>query len=241
MRFVIDIPDAFLSHWNEDRFKDSLMRLNADAHLLAGNYEQETVTMLIKAFQAATPLAEQNTEPNARSVGTDITVGDIVYADGVYGIVTRRYVVGADEEPFCGVLHARGVFSTNAARNLRKTGKCYPQLSEILDACRSLRLHDNAESTQSSTQNQRRLCDVPDINVGDIVRVDRVYGIATRCCEHRTDTEPYCGVLCENGNFIATDIRGVYNTGRHKPELAVILNALLDLDCERNQLKEEHV
>ena len=50
MRFIIDIPDAFLAHWNEDRFKDSLMRLNADAHLLAGNYEQETAEMLIKAF-----------------------------------------------------------------------------------------------------------------------------------------------------------------------------------------------
>lgn len=35
--------------------EDSLHRLSADAHLLAGNYEQETAKMLIKAFKNAEP------------------------------------------------------------------------------------------------------------------------------------------------------------------------------------------
>lgn len=53
MRIEIEIPNEFEEHFNQDRFEDTLCRLNADAHLLAGNYEQETITMLIKAFKSA--------------------------------------------------------------------------------------------------------------------------------------------------------------------------------------------
>lgn len=55
MKLTIDIPDEFVTHYEFDGFEDSLHRLSADAHLLAGNYEQETAKMLIKAFQNATP------------------------------------------------------------------------------------------------------------------------------------------------------------------------------------------
>lgn len=50
MKLLIDIPKEFENHFNKDRFKDSLHRLRADAHLLAGKYEQETAIMLISAF-----------------------------------------------------------------------------------------------------------------------------------------------------------------------------------------------
>lgn len=53
MRFLINIPDEFEWHFQNDRFKDSLNRLSADAHLLAGNYEREFVTMLIESFKNA--------------------------------------------------------------------------------------------------------------------------------------------------------------------------------------------
>lgn len=53
MRIAIDIPPEFTEHFNTDRFEDSLHRLSADAHLLAGNYEQEVAVMLIKAFRTA--------------------------------------------------------------------------------------------------------------------------------------------------------------------------------------------
>lgn len=53
MKVLIEIPKEFENHFREDRFEDSLHRLNADAHCLAGNYEQETLTMLIKAFKNA--------------------------------------------------------------------------------------------------------------------------------------------------------------------------------------------
>lgn len=51
MKIIIEIPKEFETHFLEDRFKDSLFRLKADAKFLAGNYERETVEMLIKAFQ----------------------------------------------------------------------------------------------------------------------------------------------------------------------------------------------
>ena len=53
MKITINIPKEFEDHFNKDRFEDSLHRLSADAHLLAGNYEQETVKMLIHAFKNA--------------------------------------------------------------------------------------------------------------------------------------------------------------------------------------------
>ena len=53
MKVEIEIPKEFVKHFLSDRFKDSLLRLSADAHLIAGLYEQELVEMLIKAFQEA--------------------------------------------------------------------------------------------------------------------------------------------------------------------------------------------
>lgn len=53
MKVLINIPKEFEEHFNTDRFEDSLHRLSADAHLLAGNYEQETARMLRQAFQSA--------------------------------------------------------------------------------------------------------------------------------------------------------------------------------------------
>lgn len=51
MKIEVEIPKEFEEHFNQDRFEDALRRLNADAHLLAGNYEQETAEMLIEAFK----------------------------------------------------------------------------------------------------------------------------------------------------------------------------------------------
>lgn len=50
---TIKVPKEFESHWNRDRFKESLERLSFDANELAGNYERELVDMLIKSFQEA--------------------------------------------------------------------------------------------------------------------------------------------------------------------------------------------
>ena len=47
----LEIPDAFINHFNEDRFKDSLFRLYDDANFLAGRYEKELAAMLAKSFQ----------------------------------------------------------------------------------------------------------------------------------------------------------------------------------------------
>ena len=53
MRLLIDIPKEFEQHFQADRFEDSLHRLRADVHLMAGLYEQETAEMLIDAFKNA--------------------------------------------------------------------------------------------------------------------------------------------------------------------------------------------
>lgn len=50
MKIEIEIPVEFEEHFNQDKFEDTLRRLSADAHLLAGRYEQEIAIMLIKAF-----------------------------------------------------------------------------------------------------------------------------------------------------------------------------------------------
>ena len=53
MKVIIDIPADFEKEWNKDRFRETLRRLIADAHIMAGNYEKETATMLIDIFQDA--------------------------------------------------------------------------------------------------------------------------------------------------------------------------------------------
>ena len=53
MKIIINIPEDFEQEFQTDRFESSLYRLSGDAHLLAGNYEKETATMLIYAFKTA--------------------------------------------------------------------------------------------------------------------------------------------------------------------------------------------
>lgn len=53
MRIEIEIPKEFEWHFTKDRFEDSLHRLRTDIHCLAGNYEMETLDMLIEAFKNA--------------------------------------------------------------------------------------------------------------------------------------------------------------------------------------------
>ena len=55
MRIEIEIPKEFEKHFNQDKFKDSLERIehsleNGDC-LCAGRYEYETIEMLEKAFE----------------------------------------------------------------------------------------------------------------------------------------------------------------------------------------------
>ena len=49
----IQLPEEFKEHFKRDAFNDSLNRLKADAHCLAGNYEKELITALIDAFADA--------------------------------------------------------------------------------------------------------------------------------------------------------------------------------------------
>lgn len=60
MKVVIDIPKEFESHFEFDRFADSLARVASDIEALgfkmSGRYERETITMIRKAFENATLL-----------------------------------------------------------------------------------------------------------------------------------------------------------------------------------------
>lgn len=56
LKIEITIPIEFEYDYYSDRFEDALCRLISDAHLLAGNYEQETAKMLAKALKEARPV-----------------------------------------------------------------------------------------------------------------------------------------------------------------------------------------
>ena len=67
MKIVIDIPTEFEDHFNSDRFEDSLTRVASDIEsfgLLAGRYEQETITMLKEAIKNGTPLLQGDRRMN---------------------------------------------------------------------------------------------------------------------------------------------------------------------------------
>lgn len=69
MRLLINIPKEFEQHFQADRFEDSLHRLSADAHLLAGNYEQETAKMLRNALKSAVIV-----QPHGRLIDADALI-----------------------------------------------------------------------------------------------------------------------------------------------------------------------
>lgn len=53
MKITIEIPSEYEAEFEKDKFEDTLQRMKADAHCLAGNYEKETINMLIEAFKNA--------------------------------------------------------------------------------------------------------------------------------------------------------------------------------------------
>lgn len=60
MKITLDIPKEFEQHFNEDKFKDSLLRLKADTNYglehdetISGIYEIELLDMLVVAFEKA--------------------------------------------------------------------------------------------------------------------------------------------------------------------------------------------
>ena len=58
-KIVIEIPKEFESEFSLDRFKGTFKRALADEHCLVGNYEIETMEMLIIAFKNAEILKEE--------------------------------------------------------------------------------------------------------------------------------------------------------------------------------------
>lgn len=78
MELIVDIPDEFLQHFEQDRFADSLRRLQADAHCLAGKYEQELCDMLVNSLETAQILVDGYAPPPsgcANDVGRECTSG----------------------------------------------------------------------------------------------------------------------------------------------------------------------
>ena len=98
----IQIPKEFEEHFRKDRFEDSLHRLSADAHLLAGLYEQETAEMLIEAFKGAIPIPD-----HGRLIDADALMEHLVFIpfDGgnlpaIYASYVRNAptIIPADKE-----------------------------------------------------------------------------------------------------------------------------------------------
>lgn len=61
MKLAINIPREFENHFLNDKFKDSLLRLNIDCRsgCLSGLYEIELLQMLVKAFEESEVLEDE--------------------------------------------------------------------------------------------------------------------------------------------------------------------------------------
>ena len=112
MRIELEIPKEFEENFLADRFEEGLFRLSADANLLAGNYERETATMLIKALSNAKIVDGEKWIPchKRKPIGREdvlikfwknICTGHYVKKIGCWAIKTTEgsyCVVGEDEE-----------------------------------------------------------------------------------------------------------------------------------------------
>lgn len=84
MKLLIEIPKEFERHFETDRFADSLQRLRADAHMLAGRYERETATMLIQALKHAISTAHVIAvvdQPHGRLIDATTLLNDLECRD----------------------------------------------------------------------------------------------------------------------------------------------------------------
>lgn len=108
MKIALDIPKEFEEHFNNDRFEDSLHRLCADAHLLAGNYEQETAIMLFKALKNAKEVVrckdcQYSRKPDRTNMEENLACDGVLICfagfDYVYPSYNREIFVS--EDSFC--------------------------------------------------------------------------------------------------------------------------------------------
>lgn len=53
MKITIEIPFEFEGEFEYDKFENTFQRVLSDVHCLAGNYEKETINMLMEAFKNA--------------------------------------------------------------------------------------------------------------------------------------------------------------------------------------------
>ena len=70
MKVTFEIPAEYEKEWNKDRFAESFLRLRADCHAMAGNYEMETLEMLTVAFHNAQ--VEEDDNPFATTLQIDL-------------------------------------------------------------------------------------------------------------------------------------------------------------------------
>lgn len=102
MQIIIDIPKEFEEHFKVDRFEDSLVRIESDIEsfgLLAGRYEQETITMLREAIKNGTPLPKgcgRLIDANNITFSEFFDAGD--YAQAMRGIYNAPTIIEAEGE-----------------------------------------------------------------------------------------------------------------------------------------------
>lgn len=95
MKITINIPEVFIAHWEMDRFKDSLLRMKADAEsceMWSENYEAELCEMLITAFQEA-----KEVPPRRRLIDADALTDNWYYASAAFRPDDVRKVVCLDD------------------------------------------------------------------------------------------------------------------------------------------------
>lgn len=99
LNLEISIPNEFVDNFYEDKFEDALHRLSADAHLIAGNYEQEVAKMLWMALKEARPVYPKP----ICEVCENLEDGDVLYRSVDYdGGVCYEYIYDVHYCPRCG-------------------------------------------------------------------------------------------------------------------------------------------
>lgn len=83
MELLIKIPKEFEQHFKQDAFEDSLHRLSADAHLIAGIYEQETAKMLRDVFKSAVPVPPHGRLGDLDELKTAFPCGESIRTESV--------------------------------------------------------------------------------------------------------------------------------------------------------------
>ena len=107
MKILLEIPKEFETQFKINRFEVTLLRLIKDAHLIAGDYEEEVAFMLIDAFRNAEKILEGKEEYIKQLIKKDTPLpvyldnGELVYDTAICENCNERYEIDYEHYKYC--------------------------------------------------------------------------------------------------------------------------------------------